>query len=56
MLKPSLELLEKLSVFAGKGVKIVVGKTYPFNLFKEAYTEIPNGGIIGKAEIVVSEA
>jgi NADPH:quinone reductase-like Zn-dependent oxidoreductase len=56
MLKPSPELLEKLSVFAGRGIKIVVGKTYPFNSFKEAYTETPNGGIIGKTVIVVSEA
>lgn len=56
MLKPSPELLEKLSVYASKGIRIVVGRTYHFDSFKEAYTEIPKGGIIGKPVIVVGHS
>jgi hypothetical protein len=28
---------------------VVIGRTYSFDSFKEAYTEMPKGGVIGKA-------
>lgn len=49
ILKPSLAYLETLSTYASDGLNIVIGKTYPFNSFKQAYTEVPKGGFPGKA-------
>lgn len=53
MLKPSPEYLAELTGCAEDGIAIVVSKVYPFNSFKKAYTEVPNGKFIGKAVITM---
>jgi NADPH:quinone reductase-like Zn-dependent oxidoreductase len=53
MLKSSSAYLEALAAYAGEGIAIVVSKVYPFNLFKEAYLEVPKGHLIGKAVIMI---
>lgn len=53
MLKPSLEYLAELKGYAENGIKVVVSKVYPFQSFKKAYTEVPNGKFIGKAVITM---
>lgn len=53
MLKPSPEYLAELTGYAEDGIAIVVSKVYPFDSFKKAYTEIPNGKFIGKAVITM---
>ncbi|WP_207622490.1 zinc-binding dehydrogenase [Niastella koreensis] len=53
MLKPSPEYLAELTGYAEAGIAIVVSKVYPFNSFKKAYTEVPNGKFIGKAVITI---
>jgi NADPH:quinone reductase-like Zn-dependent oxidoreductase len=55
LLKPSLAYLEALAVYAEKEIAIVLSKVYPFNSFKEAYTEVPKGHLIGKAVISMAE-
>lgn len=53
MLKPSPEYLAELADYAESGIAIVVSKVYPFNSFKKAYAEVPNGKFIGKAAITM---
>ncbi|GAA3951391.1 zinc-binding dehydrogenase [Chitinophaga oryziterrae] len=53
MLKPSPEYLAELTGYAEDGIAIVVSKVYPFNSFKKAYTEVPDGKFIGKAVITM---
>lgn len=36
------------------GLKVFVGKTYPFADYRQAYDEVKKGGITGKAVIVIS--
>jgi len=55
MLKPSPEYLTELSGSVENGIKIVVGKVYPFQSFEKAYTEVPNGKFIGKAVITIDD-
>ena len=47
--KPSAFYLDILARRAGDGMQVVVGRTYAADKFKEAYTEMPSGGVIGKA-------
>jgi hypothetical protein len=35
--------------------QIVVGRTYYFDRFKDAYTEVSKGGLIEKTVIVIAE-
>ncbi|MEO5890029.1 MAG: NAD(P)-dependent alcohol dehydrogenase [Ferruginibacter sp.] len=53
MLKPSPEYLAELTGYSQGGMAIVVSKVYPFNSFEKAYTEVPNGKLIGKAVITM---
>jgi NADPH:quinone reductase-like Zn-dependent oxidoreductase len=47
--KPSPYYLDILARRASEGMDVVIGRTYSFDSFKEAYTEMPKGGVIGKA-------
>jgi len=53
--KPSALYLEKLAQYASAGMDVVVGKTYDLAAFKEAYTEMPKSGVLGKAVFTVKE-
>lgn len=55
MLKPSPEYLAELTGYAERGIEIVVSKVYPFQSFEKAYTETPNGKLIGKAVITMDD-
>lgn len=55
MLKPSPSYLKELNKYMEKGLVIVVSKVYSFHSYKEAYTEVPKGGLIGKAVITVAD-
>jgi NADPH:quinone reductase-like Zn-dependent oxidoreductase len=47
--KPSSYYLDILVRRVNGGMDVTVGRTYPVDAFKEAYTEMPKGGIVGKA-------
>lgn len=49
LLKPTSSYLETLAQYAAGGMDIVIDRTYPMTSFKEAYTQVPKGGILGKA-------
>jgi len=53
LLKPNPDYLKTLADYAAKGMDIEVSRTYPIKAFKEAYTEVPKGGILGKAVFIV---
>jgi len=53
LLKPNPDYLKALADYAAKGMAIEVSRTYPIKAFKEAYTEVPKGGILGKAVFIV---
>lgn len=53
MLKPSPTYLAGLIKYIEQGLSVVVSKTYPFDSFKEAYTVVSKGHIIGKAVITI---
>jgi len=55
LLKPSASYLETLAKYAADGIDIVVSKTYPIASFKEAYTEIPKGSLLGKAVFTIGD-
>lgn len=52
--KPSPTALETLAGYAGGGIQVLIGKKYALTAFKEAYTELPATGVLGKAVFVVS--
>lgn len=51
--KPSPKSLESLAEYAGGGIQVFIGKKYALTSFKEAYTELPATGVLGKAVFVV---
>ena len=53
--KPSVADLETLSDYITNGMEVVIGKTYKMEAFKEAYSEMPKGGIVGKAVFTVGD-
>jgi NADPH:quinone reductase-like Zn-dependent oxidoreductase len=53
--KPSVAYLETLANYVNDGLEVVIGKTYTMEAFKEAYTEVPKGGILGKAVFTVGD-
>ena len=53
--KPSTAYLETLSNYVSNGMEVVIGKTYKMEAFREAYTEMPKGGISGKAVFTVGD-
>jgi NADPH:quinone reductase-like Zn-dependent oxidoreductase len=50
--KPSPYYLDILARRASDGMDVAIGRTYKVDAFKEAYTEMPKGGVIGKAVFV----
>jgi hypothetical protein len=34
------------------GMDVAVGKSYPADAFKQAYTDMPKGGVVGKAVFI----
>lgn len=53
--KPSTTDLEALVQYANDGMDIVIAKAYRMDDFKQAYTEIPKGGILGKAILTLTD-
>jgi NADPH:quinone reductase-like Zn-dependent oxidoreductase len=53
--KPSTTNLEILIKYVSEGMDVVIAKTYRMDDFKEAYTAIPKGGIVGKAVFTVGD-
>jgi NADPH:quinone reductase-like Zn-dependent oxidoreductase len=47
--KASPYYLDILARRANEGIDVVIGRTYQLDAFKEAYTEMPRGGVVGKA-------
>lgn len=45
--------LEKLARYAADGLDIRISKTYPITAVQAAYSELPKGGLIGKAVFIV---
>ena len=50
-LTPTQDYLQALARYAADGLAVVVSTTYPITSFKQAYTDVPKGGIPGKAVI-----
>jgi len=53
--KPSAAYLQTLSEYVNDGLEVVIGRTYKMTAFKEAYAEMPQGGIVGKAVFTLDE-
>jgi NADPH:quinone reductase-like Zn-dependent oxidoreductase len=51
--KPSSFYLDILARRVNDGLDIAVGRTYGVGAFKEAYTDMPKGGVVGKAVFVL---
>jgi NADPH:quinone reductase-like Zn-dependent oxidoreductase len=47
--KPFPAYLDTLARNVGAGMDVVVGRVYAADRFKDAYTEMPKGGVVGKA-------
>lgn len=52
-LTPTQDYLQALDRYAADGLDVVVSTTYPMTSFKQAYTDVPKGGILGKAVITM---
>ncbi|WP_159475155.1 NAD(P)-dependent alcohol dehydrogenase [Dyadobacter sp. 3J3] len=53
--KPSVADLHTLVNNVNEGMDVVIAKTYRMDDFKEAYKEVPRGGILGKAVFILGE-
>ena len=53
--KASQKDLATLAGYVSNGMEVVIGKTYKMEAFKEAYTEMPKGGMLGKAVFTVGD-
>jgi NADPH:quinone reductase-like Zn-dependent oxidoreductase len=49
MSKLNATTLVRLAKMADEGLDIVIGRNYPMDAFRNAYTEVPKGGIVGKS-------
>jgi len=52
---PSTADLQTLVKYVSDGMDVIIAKTYTINYFKQAYTEIPRGGILGKAVFTIAD-
>jgi NADPH:quinone reductase-like Zn-dependent oxidoreductase len=50
--KPSPAYLETLARNVSAGMDVAVGRKYAADQFKDAYTEMPRGGLVGKAVFI----
>jgi NADPH:quinone reductase-like Zn-dependent oxidoreductase len=53
--KPSVSDLKTLADYVSGGMEVVIGKRYEITSFKEAYTEVPAHGVLGKAVICMPD-
>jgi len=53
--KPSTADLQTLVKYINDGMDIVIAKAYRMDDFKQAYTEVRKGGVLGKAILTLND-